>query len=521
MDSFPNLNLNTSSFPIAFTIVDFDGAPLKYDSYLTLSMSKVHYKSNSEGIMKKIKSDYIKLRKCEYLDFPDIKKENFDAMGLNLGVCPENFNVNINGYWSTPELTFLEVYLNMCNPEINLLSTCKNQTEIENFISSTAASITFFFQDTQILLDNYSNPMSKVLQASYSYTQPGVLKVHDYYIQNYRIETDDGLFVQSKNTLNFLRMNERPIDSTGFNKDSKALINLNIYSSNKFTLYSRKYLKFFEIFAMIGGLYRIIFLFLQGVNLYFIELEKNMIIINYLGEYYEDKLGKEKSFSNRQNDFSNNQININNSSIDLSNLNFSNFNLNNRKRHSLKNHFNHCKTYIDERKNDEQENEKNKVKILTVIREEQDYVNPNYKKTALQTINFPINNNKFKISKNSNKNNIISLNSTKPTFTDKFSKNFTYKMPDKNNSIFSQFKTISLNEDLVIYSKDCYKKNDLNFSIYQKICLIFFKIFGCKSLNDSKINYFMKKSSNIRCQLDVLNIIIQLNDIEKLKNYVI
>jgi hypothetical protein len=281
LDNYPVFKMNSTSFPIAVAVQDFDGATLKIDNYLDLNFMNTHYKVGEDGLMQRVESIPLQLKNCNYSDFPEIKTELFDSLGMRYALCPVNFDVEVFGYWSTPELKTVEIYLGYCDKKSNL--QCKNKKEIENFLIKNSASLTLYYLDTQIILNNYHEPISKVVSVPYTFAQPGNFKIKNFMVREDKIETDNGYFFESSETIRFLKIKDEQSDTSGFN-DSEYLVNFSFYSSNKYTLSYRKYIRITEILAIVGGLFKFISVFCNFINFHFSEVEKDLIIMNSIYE---------------------------------------------------------------------------------------------------------------------------------------------------------------------------------------------------------------------------------------------
>lgn len=298
LDNYPVYKMNSSSFPIAVAVQDFNGGTMKIDNYLELKILSSHYKVGEDGIMKMDNSIPINLKNCNYSDFPELNATLFDSLGMSNSLCPENFDAEVFGYWSTPELKTLEIFLGYCNSNIN--SNCKNKKEIEKFVIKNSASLTLFYLDTQIILNNYKEPTSKIVSIPYTFAQPGNFKLKNFMIQEDSIETDNGFFFESSDTIKFLKIREEQTDTSGFN-ESEYLVNFSIFSSNKYTLNYRKYIRISEILASVGGMFKLFSVICNFINFHFSEVEKDLIIMNSLYEAERNQVLKIPKSGNSKN----------------------------------------------------------------------------------------------------------------------------------------------------------------------------------------------------------------------------
>jgi hypothetical protein len=517
LKSFSGIKLNRTSFPLAVSILDFDGTPLDYKGYFTLSMKSAHYKADQEGILKKKDAFYFQLKKCEYSDFPQFDKNRFDFFGLKHALCPDNYNEEIFGFWTTPELRYIEINLNTCNPEQD--ENCKNKTEIENFITEKGASLSLHFLETQISVDNYSQPVSKIIKSPYVFAQPGIFKLQNFLIQNDRIETDEGIFTESKKYDYFLQIKEEHLDSTGYDDNLKSLINFNIYSSNKYTLTTRKYIKCTEILASIGGVYKLLFSFFYSLNFYFADLEKDLMVIDALNYLTDNENSSDKKIE---------KIDFNSSKLHLNNVN-----LNTSSKLCQHSSFNsqilkitNCNKVLDDDPNFKRFNDK----FLTLIKEEREInsnarkrrISPSPKLTPVKSKKFESQTNTPRILSEQKRSNVN--NDSPPKLNENITKNLC-QTPVKKIKILPNFNFNNLKDDFTIPYSSKSSKNVLSFkhtniSLLEKIKIIISNLFNYQSTKEQKINKYLTNKIEIKSRLDVVNIIFQLNEIEKIKNLV-
>jgi hypothetical protein len=89
-------------------------------------------------------------------------------------------------------------------------------------------------------------------------------------------------------------------------QQDKKLMSFQFYSSNIYNVYYRKYIKITEILASVGGLIKLFSTVFTFVNLYFSNIEKNLIGINEL--HFTRDSGNINNISNKLN-ISNNLVN--------------------------------------------------------------------------------------------------------------------------------------------------------------------------------------------------------------------
>jgi hypothetical protein len=82
LDKSPNTTLNSSSFPMAFILVNADNVPIEYEGYVNFYVQEQHYKINEEGDFVLSESIKHKLRKCEHNDFVNFDKDSFNNLGF-------------------------------------------------------------------------------------------------------------------------------------------------------------------------------------------------------------------------------------------------------------------------------------------------------------------------------------------------------------------------------------------------------------------------------------------------------
>lgn len=519
LESFSKINLNRTSFPLAISILDLETTPLDIKGYLTLYIKISNSKADKDGMLKKEEDSYLHLKNCEYLDFPQIDKNHFNDLKLKNYFCPNNYNEEIYGFWSTPELRYLEIYLSVCNQEQEANIKCKDKSEIESFLLENTVSINLYFIDPVISINNYSQPISNIIKKSSVIAQPGKFKLQKFFLQKDSLETDKGIFTESLKYDYFFQVKEEYLDSTVYDDKLKTLVNFKIFSSNKHTLTKRRYVKCTEILANIGGIYKLLYSILYSINFYFADLEKDIMIIDSI-----DSIANIENSSNKKNE----KIDFNSSKLQLNNINLNNS--------SKICHLSSFNTQILKMTTgnkilvDDPNFKKFNDKFLSFIKEEGEInTNARNRKYSPSSKLTPVKSKRFESQTNSPRNmseqkNYNTNNDSPSKLNENISKNL-YQTPANNNKIFSHINFNNFKDDFIIPYSSKSSKNNLcfnytNVSIIEKIKIIIYDLFNYRSSKDEKINKYLRKKIEIKSRLDVINIIFQLNELEKIKSLV-
>jgi len=157
---------------------------------------------------------------------------------------------------------------------------CKSDKEIKNFILKSNAKLNLYYIKTKVLINNNKNPIDYTIGTTFKYLLFDGYKRTDFYLQQDYISTDNGMISSSIDKKGFLKLVDDQTDLRNADIEDYQIIAFNFFSSNVSQTYFRRYIKIHEILASVGGFLKILTIIFMFLNKYFIEVEKNISLIN-------------------------------------------------------------------------------------------------------------------------------------------------------------------------------------------------------------------------------------------------
>jgi hypothetical protein len=243
----------------------------------------------------------IKYQGCINKNFPMLDHNIFEKLGISLALCPDNYNFSLQGYWNENVLNYMSIEVSKCNYEENL-NRCKSKKEIDEFISSNGVNLAVYLIDHKLSIMNYTDPFSHSLKLPFKFLD-NQHKIIEMQIQKNSVFTDTGMIFESYEEQSLFSGIEVQSDSTIYDEKNKQLISFNIYSSNRSNQTFRKYIKFPDILASVGGMIKIINMLFFYLNYPFCEIQQ---MKNAINDFFENPEAKKhnnlifKNFSNKK-----------------------------------------------------------------------------------------------------------------------------------------------------------------------------------------------------------------------------
>jgi hypothetical protein len=283
---YPEVNLNSSTFPIAVSLQDLNGIYLEDDRFLQVKMKYYEYKTLENGSFVMANASEVKLALCKYEDFPTLDKLFFNNLRLDHFLCPQQ-NINLYGYWSELSLAYLNIGIFACDYDLQP-DYCAKKEEIDNYISSNSINVNLGILDNVISFDNYEDPLTPFLSVPYKFLTKE-MKISNILIQQNQIFTDGGFIFEDYSSVNYLKAFTLFDDSAIYDESLKQYARLQIYSSNQSTITYRRYIKIPDILAFVGGILKLVNLFFYYVNLKFSQISKCRTVIDNLFDINNEK----------------------------------------------------------------------------------------------------------------------------------------------------------------------------------------------------------------------------------------
>ncbi|KAL4478688.1 hypothetical protein ABPG74_006923 [Tetrahymena malaccensis] len=278
----------------------------------TLSTVKNIYNETSKTYYKKTTQTPLRIRACKKEDIQVEKVQSFfSVLPLNQLFCfDDNQEVYIEGDYTGDIYSRVDVYFSQCvNSTLTNSVVCQAQKQIDSALSNI--SFLVYMIDKIVDPNNFQSPFDYQgfnILAQVSNQNP---IQYTGYFENYYIESDVGLIqkdIQKKRDFIFAGT-----DITNMYNNPNLVIKFTMRPyKNKQIIMQRKYMKFTDLFAQLGGLIK--FLTMVGFILSnpFAKLHLNKEIINSVFDFeFLSSNQTENIKNNNSDDINNNEKNLN------------------------------------------------------------------------------------------------------------------------------------------------------------------------------------------------------------------
>ena len=271
VDSKNNL-INITNTPILMRLLNYNGTPEDFDyTYFNLTSEfNVHIpinKTNNTSLIVKRTSKKIELEKCNssYFSTNDINISEF--------ICiKKNQEINLSGRYGDGIKGFniLEIFLSKCYRDESNSNNCKSDEEIINKAKNLYFQI--FYYSNQINHFNISNPIYQTLRVENFQISTSFIKRYYYYFSLSKYESNNNIILNKKKVYNFFEYKNIYMDFVEYetdistNQQSNRFIEVAFTTTNQITNYVRILTKIQDVFANIGGLVNVIFIFINYIN---------------------------------------------------------------------------------------------------------------------------------------------------------------------------------------------------------------------------------------------------------------
>ena len=179
-----------------------------------------------------------------------INLEFFDKLRLNNTLCLKNGSINLKGYWDVEKTSMLSFTLDRCvNSSDKIDNICKSDEEIAEYFNSNYFNV--FYQDNSFDLANFNQPITSKIKYMYSRLEYGRTKVARLFLKKTTIISDSQAIFPKEDVINSYSFDKIEYDSY---KSETTMFSFNIHASDIKTILKRKYQKFFELVAVLGGI---------------------------------------------------------------------------------------------------------------------------------------------------------------------------------------------------------------------------------------------------------------------------
>ena len=244
------INFDNSNFSLAMSLNDEDGT-----NFIDPTMFSFHLRLRTlqsfEGIQGYVETIYDDktMHPCSPEDFPG-NPQMFKDLALTNALCLDNTSLKLEGYWDENRLTYIKIWLNLCINDTNTSIVCKPKADIIKFLKGKYFGI--YYQDYSFDLKNYSAPVKKNYRYDYQLVTPQMRKEVSLFIRQTELLNDDNYFFNDDQMLSYYQKDFLTLDFEEIKEDG-MLNTILIYASNIKQSSSRKYQKFAEVLASLGG----------------------------------------------------------------------------------------------------------------------------------------------------------------------------------------------------------------------------------------------------------------------------
>ena len=265
----PNLSLETSKFPVVFSILTKSGQYLTNSDEVRndfkIYAELLKFRVNEQGLNIPL-IEIIPVVPCSRTIIGDYFSEKFNEIGFNINdyFCMDMTSIPAEERYiakalGSPGNNFISVFLKMCDP-----SKVQNCGKTFEKYGSLMMSVSFL--DKFIDISSFSNPIQ---EGMLHYTVPLSNKMEatiQFNINNNVLVTDKGYIFSSIQESNFVSIDNFERNYTGFNEKSRELILLTFNLNTKETYIERQYLKIQELMANMGGFLKVVMFICKVLN---------------------------------------------------------------------------------------------------------------------------------------------------------------------------------------------------------------------------------------------------------------
>ena len=189
----------------------------------------------------------------------------------------------INEFWGNDGFQMLQVKFYDCrNGTSNI--TCAPEETIDEYLRLTDLSL--FIIDNYITTRDYKHPFRRGPVEKFYYVSRNFQVSLTEYIRHFEVISDDGLLFTTENKQETFKL-DNMVDYTIYQRESETFVSFSIQLNNIKEIYYRKYYKFQDLAAQVGGIYKILVIVfyvitkLHSEHSYYQHLIKNFYEIKF------------------------------------------------------------------------------------------------------------------------------------------------------------------------------------------------------------------------------------------------
>lgn len=252
-NSTPEIEINSDNFNLAFGVEN----PKTSNRFIdpTIYYPEIEYIKrvrNENGEFETVEKKEMKSINCKINSFGNYSKNILGE--LNNSYCLEDFNFNLTGGYKYNIMSYIRIKIFPCSNKTKGI-TCKPKEVIDSYLNKGYFSI--LLEDIGLNPSNYSVPVLPIFQNLYTTIDSRIYRDFILYLGITEILTDSGLFYEIINKEKYLKFNNE-LESFYFRdtneyNEGEELCNLQIRLDDIIHIQQRDYVKFPEIFSLMGG----------------------------------------------------------------------------------------------------------------------------------------------------------------------------------------------------------------------------------------------------------------------------
>ena len=311
----PKIHLTKEIFTYGMALTDYNQIPFIdetiYKPYALL-YGKLTINGKEEQVMKEIEFDI-----CTIDDFGEKYKKYASKYNLSNYYCFKNFDVELEGYSSAENNTYIMIQINKCMGKTRFNEPCKDPQIIKDKLDNHFLLI--FSEDFDITPYDFDHPVKEKLNVNTCPLRIDQLQTFVGYYQLTNIETDHNLFgfeaLADVRSQKYLVYNSALIMATAMDETKPTVIQYNIMMTDKILTNQRTYTQLIDVLGDVGGLmevmesiFGVICIFVADIlydktmvnNLFSFDLEESMIKIKSKSKI-NNKIFEDKNQINEDN----------------------------------------------------------------------------------------------------------------------------------------------------------------------------------------------------------------------------
>ena len=254
----PKIHLTKEIFTYGIALADRRNIPFIDETiyYPTATLTGKQTINGEEiPVEKEIKFDI-----CTIDDFGDNYKAFTNKLNLSNFYCFKNFDVELEGYSSAENNTYIMIYINRCLGKSPKGLDCKDLNTVNDNLQDH--NLLIFSEDFDITPYDYEHPVKEKLNVNTCPLRIDQLQTFVGYYQLTKIETDRNLFgfeaLADIKTEQYLVYHSALIMSTATRNDIPPVILYNIMMTDKILTNQRTYTQLVDVLGDVGGLMEVI-----------------------------------------------------------------------------------------------------------------------------------------------------------------------------------------------------------------------------------------------------------------------